>query len=395
MKREWELLHTPGPTPIPPSVERAMSQPMIGHRGAKCKQLLKELAPRLKPVFGTSGDVLMVTGSGTSGLEAAVVNTTNPGDEVIVVVAGAFGDRFAQICETYELKVHRLDVEWGRAVTVEEVEEYVNTYPNARAVFLTHSETSTGVMHPVEAVAKRVKEQSEALVIVDGVSSIGGAFVDMDSSGIDLLVSGSQKALMLPPGLAFVAVSEKAWERIKENERPSFYLDLTKYKKSLDDGQTPYTPALALLFGLEEVLNLLEEEGLGAVAERHRLMTEMTREAVKAMKLPLLVSDEDASTTVTSIRPETFDAEALRKLANEQFGLMMAGGQKHMKGEIFRIGHMGYTRPANVLQYISLLEICVRELGHDFEPAAGTAAAQRVYQAFNKRSEGNEARINL
>lgn len=379
MKREWDLLHTPGPTPIPPSVERAMTQPMIGHRGPKCKELLLDLAPRLKPVFGTSGDVLVVTGSGTSALESAVVNTTNPGDEVIVVVAGAFGDRFAQICETYQLNVHRIDVEWGQAVDPAQIESFLQTYANTKAVFLTHCETSTGVMHPVEEVAAGVKEVSDALVIVDGVSSIGGAAVDMDRSGIDLLVSGSQKAMMLPPGLAFVAVGERAWEVIEKNERPCFYLNLKKYKSSLDGGQTPFTPALSLLFGLEEVLSLIEEEGLKNVHQRHQIMKHMTREACKALNLPLLVSDEDASSTVTSIRPQTFEAEQMRKLANEEFGLIMAGGQKHMKGEIFRIGHMGYTRPANVLQYISLLEILLKRLGHEFEPGAGSAAAQEAY----------------
>ncbi|MCA0972307.1 alanine--glyoxylate aminotransferase family protein [Halobacillus litoralis] len=380
MKPEWDLLHTPGPTPIPPSVERAMNQPMIGHRGQKCKDLIQSVTPRLKPVFKTEGDVLILTGSGTSALESAVVNTTNPGDDVIVVVAGSFGDRFAKICETYELNVHRIDIEWGKAVAVDQVEQVLREQPQTKAVFLTHSETSTGVMHPIEKIAERVNQVSDALVLVDGVSSVGGAVLDMDRFGIDLLVTGSQKAMMLPPGLAFVAMSERAWERIQETSRPRFYLDLRAYQKRVGDGQTPFTPALSLLFGLDEVLNLIEEEGgIDRVAERHQLMQQMTRKACRALQLPLLVSDEDASTTVTSIRPETFEAEQLRKLAREEFGLVLAGGQNHMKGEIFRIGHMGYSRPANVLQYISILEILLKRLGHDFEPGAGSAAAQEAY----------------
>ncbi|TGB01246.1 pyridoxal-phosphate-dependent aminotransferase family protein [Halobacillus salinus] len=380
MKREWDLLHTPGPTPIPPSVERAMNQPMIGHRGEKCKELIQSIAPRLKPVFKAERDVLILTGSGTSALESAVVNTTNPGDEVVVVVAGSFGDRFAKICETYELVVHRIDVEWGKAVDVAEVEDVLRANGETKAVFLTHSETSTGVMHPIEAIAARVNEISEALVIVDGVSSIGGATLDMKRFGIDLLVTGSQKAMMLPPGLAFVAMSNRAWERIQTTSRPRFYLDLRSYEGRIGDGQTPFTPALSLLFGLEEVLTLIEEEGgIDSVAERHQLMQKMTREACRALQLPLLTSDEEASTTVTSIHPQTFEAEQLRKLAREEFGLILAGGQKHLKGEIFRIGHMGYTRPANVLQYISILEIILKRLGHTFEPGAGTAAAQEAY----------------
>ncbi|MFQ3546267.1 alanine--glyoxylate aminotransferase family protein [Halobacillus rhizosphaerae] len=379
MKREWELLHTPGPTPIPPSVDRAMSQPIIGHRGQKCKDLLKEMTPRLKTVFGSSQDVQLITGSGTSALEAAVVNTTSPGDEVIVVVAGAFGERFAKICNTYELTVHQIDVEWGKAVQPEAVEAVLKQHPDTKAVFVTHCETSTGVMHPVEEIAQRVHKLSEALVIVDGVSSIGGAKIDMEQSGIDFLVSGSQKAMMLPPGLAFAAIGKRAWEVIHQNDRPRFYLDLKTYDKKLQDGQTPFTPALSLLFGLEEVLNLIEEEGLEHVYERHQLMKRMTREACKALHLPLFVSDEDASCTVTAIKPETFEAEQLRKIANEEFGLLLAGGQQHLKGQIFRIGHMGYSRPANVLQYISVLEIVLKRVGHEFEAGAGTAAAQEVY----------------
>ncbi|SFK10864.1 aspartate aminotransferase [Halobacillus dabanensis] len=384
MKREWDLLHTPGPTPIPPSVERSMSQPMIGHRGEKCKELMNDIAPRLKPVFGTSGEVLVVTGSGTSALEASVVNVTKPGDDVIVVVAGAFGDRFAQICETYELNVTRLEVPWGTAVEVEQVEAALADHPETKAVFLTHCETSTGVMHPVEKVASRVKEVSSALVIVDGVSSMGGAGVDMDQAGIDILVSGSQKAMMLPPGLAFVAVGNQVWSVIDANPRPRFYLDLRVYRKQLQSGQTPFTPGLSLLFGLQQVLTLLEEESLERVFERHQTMKEMTREACRALRLPLLVSDQDASSTVTSIRPDTFEAEKLRKVAKEEFGLILAGGQKHMKGEIFRIGHMGYCRPANVLQYISILEIVLKRLGHEFEAGSGVAAAQEAYLKCTK-----------
>ncbi|GGF17674.1 class V aminotransferase [Halobacillus andaensis] len=379
MNREWEILQIPGPTPIPPSVERAMVQPMIGHRGQKCKELVEDIAPRLKPIFGTTGDVLVLSSSGTSALEAAVVNTTSPGDEVIVVVAGAFGDRFAKICNTYELDVHRIDVEGGRAVEVAAIEEQLQAHPNVKAVFITHCETSTGVMHPVEEIAEKVHDASDALVIVDGVSSIGGAPVDMDGSGIDLLVSGSQKAMMLPAGLAFVAVSDQAWKVINDNPRPRFYLDLRSYKKSLDNGQTPFTPALSLLFGLQEVLSLIEDEGLENVHERHRVMKEMTRAAFRALNVPLFVSEEDASTTVTSVRPQTFEAEQFRKIANQEFGLMTAGGQQNLKGEIFRIGHMGYSRPANVLQYISIIEIVLKRLGHDFEQGVGTAAAQEAY----------------
>ncbi|QTN01175.1 aminotransferase class V-fold PLP-dependent enzyme [Sediminibacillus dalangtanensis] len=379
MLPDQHLLRIPGPSPIPPSVERAMAQPMIGHRGQETKELLATIRPRLKPVFGTEQDVMVITGSGTSGLETAVVNTVEPGDEVLVVVTGAFGDRFAKICEAYQMRTHRMEVEWGSAANPEDVKQFLETHSGIKAVFATYCETSTGVLNPIRDIARAVHTSSDALVIVDGVSCVGGVQTRMDDWGIDVLVTGSQKAMMLPAGLTFIAASERAWQVIESNKQPRFYLDLRKYRDNLEKNATPFTPGLSLLFGLDQVLNLFEEEGLENVYARHRLMMKMTREAFRALDIPLLTSDEAASPTVTAVKPGDFAAEDLRKAVKQSFNLSVAGGQQHLQGKIFRIGHMGYCSPADVLQIVSAMEIGLQQIGKDIELGAGTKAAQQVY----------------
>jgi aspartate aminotransferase-like enzyme len=379
MLPDQKILRIPGPTPIPPSVTRTMSQPMIGHRSEDFKQIIANVAPRLKPIFGTEQDVFILTGSGTSGLETAIVNTLSEGDEVLVLVTGAFGDRFVKISETYRLKTHCIESTWGEAIDSVKVEEYLKQHPQIKAVFATYCETSTAVLNPIEELGEVVRHSSNALFIVDGVSCVGAVQTQMDKWGIDILVSGSQKAFMLPTGLAFVAVSERAWHIIEENKQPRFYLDLKKYKKSLAEDSTPFTPAVSLVLGLEQVLNLIEEEGFEEVIRRHKLMKEMTRAACRALDLPLLTSDEAASPTVTAIRPKHFKADALRSFLKKEFGITLAGGQQHLKGEIFRIGHMGYCSPLDVLQCISAIELGLAKLQDHVELGKGTAAAQEVY----------------
>ncbi|PAF35385.1 aminotransferase [Terribacillus saccharophilus] len=373
------LLRIPGPSPIPPSVQRAMSQPMIGHRSAETTALLQRIKPKLKPVFGTEQDVLLVTGSGTAGLEAAVANTSKPGDEVLIVVVGAFGDRFVKIAQAYQLQAHRLDVTWGEAANPEDIKTFLNKHPEISSVFVTYCETSTGVLNPIKEIAEAVHEVSEALVIVDGVSCVAGVETEFDKWGIDILVTGTQKAFMLPGGMFFAVVSGRAWKVIEANPQPRFYLDLTKYRDGLEKDSTPFTPALSILFGLEQVLILLEEEGLEQVYARHRLMRDMTRAAFRALDVPLLVEDAYASPTVTAIKPADFNAEQLRKQVKQDFNLAFAGGQQHMKGEIFRIGHMGYCSPADVLQVIGAVEIGLVKIGKQVTLGAGTAAAQQIY----------------
>ncbi|QKY68364.1 alanine--glyoxylate aminotransferase family protein [Lentibacillus sp. CBA3610] len=378
MLPDQQFLRIPGPTPIPPSVNGAMSQPMIGHRDQETNDLLHTIKPKLKPVFGTDQDVLIISGSGTAGLEAAVVNAVQPGDEVLVIVTGAFGDRFAQICTEYGIATHRIDIEWGEAIEPESIQEYLKKHPDIKAVFATFCETSTGVLNPVQEVGQVIQQHSDALFIVDGVSGIGGVNMEMDAWGIDILITGSQKALMLPPGLTFMAVSERAWNVIEKNDRPSFYFDLTKYRDQLANDSTPFTPALSLLFGLKQVLELLDQEGLETTFSRHRQMMNMTRAAFQALSIPLLTNAQAASPTVTAIKADDFDPDTLRNVLKNEFGLLTAGGQKHLKGRIFRIGHMGYCSPADILQTISIIEIALNKIGKPIELGKGTRAAQEI-----------------
>ncbi|WP_010529739.1 pyridoxal-phosphate-dependent aminotransferase family protein [Lentibacillus jeotgali] len=378
MLPDQQFLRIPGPTPIPPSVQHAMNQPMIGHRDQETKDLLHSIKPKLKPVFGTNQDVLMIAGSGTAGLETAVVNAVQPGDEVLVIVTGAFGDRFAQICTEHQILTHRCDVEWGEAAAPEKIEKYLKKHPYIKAVFATLCETSTGVLNPIKELAQIIRKHSDALFIVDGVSGVGGANVRMDDWEIDILITGSQKAMMLPPGLTFAAVSGRAWKVIENNSRPSFYFDLAKYRDQLENDSTPFTPALSLLFGLSQALELIEQEGLEAVFLRHRQMRDMTRAAFKTLDIPLLTSDQAASPTVTAIKPDDFDPDALRKVLKTEFDLTVAGGQKHLKGSIFRIGHMGYCSPADILQTISMVEVGLNKIGKPAELGRGVRAAQEI-----------------
>lgn len=383
MLKESSILRIPGPSPIPPSIQRAMSQPMIGHRGSETSELMGRIKPELKKVFGTKQDVMIITGSGTSGLETAAVNIASKGDEVLVLVSGSFGDRFAKICETYEMKTHRIEVDWGENIVIDDVADFLEKNKNIKAVFMTQCETSTGILNPVEELSKTIQEKSDALIIVDGVSCVGGVEAEMDAWGVDVFVTGSQKAMMLPAGLTFVAVSDKAWQAIEKNKEPRFYLDLLKYRDNLDKNSTPYTPALSLIFGLEQALNLLKEEGLENVYARHTLMKDMTRAAMKALGVPLLTDDSVASPTVTAVKPDAFDPEALRKSVKNNFNLSLAGGQAHLKGEIFRIGHMGYCTPADVLQYISIIELGISDIGGEVELGKGVKAAQEVFLKQN------------
>lgn len=379
MLQDQHYLRIPGPTPIPPSIERAMAKPMIGHRGQETSDMLARIKPGLQKIFGTKQDVLIVTGSGTSGLEAAVINAVRPGEEVIVIATGAFGERFAKICEAYHITVHCLDIEWGKAFTTEEVQEFAKQHSNAKAIFTTYCETSTGIINPIHTLAEAVKPITDALLIVDGVSCIGGIETKMDEWQLDIVVTGSQKALMLPAGLTFVAASERAWKVIEANDHKGFYLDLTKYRTNLEKNTTPFTPALSLLFGLEQAIELLEAEGYENVYLRHALMKDMTRAAFKALNIPLLTDDASASPTVTAVKPVDFDAEAFRKVLKNELGFTVAGGQQHLKGQIFRVGHMGYCSPIDALQTITAIELALVKVGKDIQLGTGVAAAQQVY----------------
>lgn len=373
------ILRIPGPTPIPPSVMRAMQQPMIGHRDSETADVVKSVQPMLKQVFGTSQHVQIIAGSGTSGLEAAVVNCFEPGDKAIVCVTGAFGERFVSICKTYRIEVIALEETWGEPVDGDRLRRALQDHPTTKGVFLTYCETSTSVLNPIAELASIVHAESDALVIVDGVSCIGAVPTEMDAWRLDIVVTGSQKALMLPGGLMFAAFSERARVKMRETKTPRFYLDLQKYDTATKEFSTPFTPATSLLFGLQEVLRLFAEETLEHVYARHELMKQMTRAALKDLHAELLAPEDVASPTVTAFSIPGIAAKDIRKQLKDHFGIRIAGGQGHQKETILRIGHMGYCTPVDILQTISALEAVLLELNHSFTPGAGTVAAQQIY----------------
>ncbi|KGM46003.1 alanine--glyoxylate aminotransferase family protein [Neobacillus niacini] len=375
------ILRHPGPTPIPKKVQLAMNQDMISHRTGEFVQLYQETTNRVKPIFGTQQDILLLPSGGTAALEAAAVNTVSPGEEVVVITVGAFGNYFVSICEKYGFKVHKLEKSWGEACTEEDLTKFLKPLSNIKAVFATYNETSTGILNPVEKLAEVVRTHTDALFIVDGVSCIGGAPAEMDQWGIDILVTGSQKAMMLPPGLALLSVSERAWKVIEETNKPAYYLDLLSYREWAAKGMTPNTPAISLIMGLSAVCDLIDEEGgFSQTVARHELMKNMVREAMKALSIGLLTSDEYASPTITAIYgPEGIDLPSFISHLKEKYHLDFAGGLGHLQSKIFRFGHMGYCFPSDILQAVSLIEAGLQDFSYGIEPGAGVVAAQNIF----------------
>lgn len=374
-------LRIPGPSPVPPQVALAMGQPMIGHRGSEFSALYERLIPFAKELFGTSGDVLFVTGSGTAGMETAVANIVSPGDKVLLLTCGSFGNRFGQILAAYGADVDRLEAPWGECIDPNAVATKLQAAGPYKAVFVTHNETSTGVANDLKAIGHAVHEFGQgALLVVDSVSALGGMEVRMDDWHLDIVVTGSQKALMLPPGLALIGVSERAWEVIDQAQSPRFYFNLKKYKASGDKAQTPYTPNIALLFGLEKTFALMQAEGLTNIYRRHDLMRDMVRAAIRALGLELLTADSCASSTVTAVKGSSeVPSEPLRKTLKEQFKVQVAGGQDQLKGEIFRIGHMGFAGPRDMLTIIASLECALAVHGKPEVLGRGVKAAQEAW----------------
>ncbi|SFA71442.1 MULTISPECIES: alanine--glyoxylate aminotransferase family protein [unclassified Bacillus (in: firmicutes)] len=378
---DQQYLFTPGPTPIPERVKYAMNRPMIGHRSQEFPLLLEEVATRLMPVFGSANPVTIISGSGTAALETAAANVIEEGDHVVVIVTGAFGDRFASICEAFGAEVHRLDIQWGRSCSPDELESFLKKINcKLKAVIATYCETSTGVLNPIQNLGKVVKDHSDALFIVDGVSCIGAIHVNMVGWDIDVVVAGSQKALMLPPGLAFVASSERAVVAFKECKAKRFYLDLNRYHSSYEkEKSTPFTPAVSLIYGALEVCNMLEEEGLENVILRHELLRNMVRRGLQALELPLLTSDTVASPTVTAFETRNPLIKQIKKSLQEDFAVSLAGGQGKLKGEIARIGHMGYCTPFDVLKVLSAFEMSLQKLQGNQVLGVATSKAQEVW----------------
>jgi len=371
-------LRIPGPTSLPPTVREAGARQMINHRGPEFKALLGRLQSGMKPYFGTSGDVAILTCAGTGGLEAAIVNTLSPGDRVLGVSIGAFGDRFAKIAEAYGASVDRVSAEWGWAAAPDEVRERLSG-GEYRAVLLTHNETSTGVMNPIGDIAAAVHAAApQALILVDTVSSLGAVPFEMDAWGIDVVVTASQKAWMSAPGLAMVAASPRAWAAMETARMPRFYLDLRKHRDALVDGETPWTPAIAVAFQVDEGIRLMNEEGMAGVFARHVACAAATQAGLEALGFQLFAEPTHRSRTVTAAWiPDGLDWKAFNGEIKAR-GVVLAGGQGKLTGKVFRVGHLGSVTLEEIVDALETLEAVSIAYGRDVEAGAAVAAAQRA-----------------
>jgi serine---pyruvate transaminase len=378
---EKRYLMTPGPTPVPPQVTAALSLPMVHHRAPEFRELLTSLLADLRQVFRTQSDVLLYAGSGTACMDGAVANTCSPGDRVLVVSAGNFGERWRAIAEAYGCDVQAVEYEWGEVPNADDVARKLEELGGAHAVFLTHSETSTGVVADLEELATRIRP-SGALIVVDAISSLAAVPLEMDAWGIDVVVSGSQKALMSPPGLGLVAASERAYKAAARSTSPRFFLDWQRTRESHADtpAATPFTPAIPIVRGLAVAVELLLAEGLDVAFERHRKLGRAARAGVKAMGLELFSPDDDSAAVVTAIRmPEGIDAGAVIRTLSERFGITMEGGRKALRGKIVRIGHIGYVDVFDVTTSLAALELALAEEGAEIERGASVQAALEAY----------------
>lgn len=376
------MLMIPGPTPVPEQVLLAMARHPIGHRSGDFGKIMAEVTQNLKWLHQTQNDVLILTASGTGVMEAGIINFLSPGDRVLVGSNGKFGERWAEVTDAYRLQTERLTAEWGKPLDPEQFREKLeaDTNKQIKAVIVTHSETSTGVINDLETINRHVKAHGEALIIVDTVTSLGAVNVPVDAWGLDVVASGSQKGYMIPPGLGFVSVSAKAWEAYKTAKLPRYYLDLGKYRKDAAKDTTPFTPPINLFFALQAALRMMQKEGLENIFARHQRLLTATRAAVKAMGLPLFAADECASPAITAVIPSGVDAEQIRSVMKKQFDIVLAGGQDHLKGKIFRIGHLGFVSDRDILTAIAALEATLQELGHEnVQSGAGVAAAANVF----------------
>ncbi len=375
MKNQYLAL--PGPTPVCPEALQAMAEPMFNHRGPRFAELFQEVVENCRELFQTQEDLFILTASGTGAMEAAAANVLSRGDRVLSAVNGAFGQRFADIAAVLGADVEIFPGEWGKALDLDKLEKTLSqgTY---QAITVVHCETSTAVLNQLQEIAKlRDRLQPQALLLVDAISSLGAATLPVDKWGLDVVVTGSQKVLAAPPGLAMVSFNQRAWQANEKSDLSRYYWDFTKYKTFMDKGETPYTPAISQFLALKAASARFVNEGLHNAVKRHQLMAAMTRSAVRALNLELLVADDDeAATTVTAIFPPSgMEAAQLRAHLRENQGLIVAGGQGKLATSIFRIGHLGIADAATVVSYIALLEKGLYELGHKGTPGAGVAAA--------------------
>ncbi|MGP0565874.1 pyridoxal-phosphate-dependent aminotransferase family protein [Nitrospina sp. 32_T5] len=371
-------LLAPGPTPVPEKVNLEMAAPMIHHRTPQFSKIFGEAAEDAKYLFQTKQDVMILASTGTGGMEACITNLFSPGDKVLVVNGGKFGERWGKISQTYGLEPIWINVEWGQAVKVADVKAELDKNPDIRGVLVQASETSTTVSHPIEEISKLTRQRDDLLLVVDGITAVGVYPLPMDDWGIDAVITGSQKALQLPPGLALVSLSEKAWKQAEKAKCPHFYFDLAKERKNLADKTTAYTPAVSLVIGLREVLKNIKEEGLENVHKRHNRLARATRAAVSALGMQPVAPDSPADSATGMFVPEGVDGGKLVKSLRDEFGVTLAGGQDKWKGKVVRIAHLGYVDTFDTVVAISALEMALKKFGANVQMGKGVAAAQEI-----------------
>jgi aspartate aminotransferase-like enzyme len=357
-------LRIPGPTPCPDEILQAMSRPMMNYRGPEMKVLVEELYQKFRAYLDTSHEIFLLTTSGTGGLEAVVANLLSPGDRVVGVSAGSFGERFCAIAETYGCDVQRLAVEWGKAADPDELRKTLRSDENVAAVLLTQNETSTGIAHPLEELCRVVREETEALLLVDAISSLGAMPLPMERWGVDAVVTGSQKAWGVPPGMAILCFGPRAVGAIERARMPRFFFDLRRYRKAKETGNFPFTPAISLVFALDVALDRMLREGASGVHARHLRVAEVARSGARELGLRLFADERHFSPTVTAVRvPDGVEEPALLELLRTKYGVILARGQERLTGEIVRIGHLGFVEEAEVQEAVDALGRALSELG--------------------------------
>ena len=374
-------LLTPGPTAVPPKTLLRMAEPIIHHRKEEFSAILAEVREGLKYLFQTKNEVLTFTSSGTGAMEGTIVNTLSKGDKVLVINGGKFGERWIDICMAYGVDVEVLDVEWGQSVDPDRVKEFLDKSGSVKAVLAQACETSTGVVHPIKEIADIVKDKDDTIIVVDAISALGAIDLPTDKWHLDVVITGSQKALMLPPGLAFASLSEKAWRFVEKSDLPRFYFNFNKELKSISKNQNAYTPAVSLFIGLGESLNRMKEEGLENIFARHERLAEATRSGVTALDLQLFAPKSPSSVVTAVFSPQDLDASKIINLMREKYGITIAGGQGRVKGKIFRIAHMGYADQFDVIAVISALEMTLTELGYNLELGRGVKNTLEVLKS--------------
>ncbi len=372
-----KYLLAPGPTPVPPEALLAMAMPIIHHRAPDFLPVLDSAKKGLQWLYQTKNDVLILCATGTGGMEGAVTNFLSPGDEVLVINGGKFGERWTKICRAYGMQVEELVVEWGYAVKAELVEAALRKNPGIKAVFVQANETSTGVYHDVKAVAAVVRK-TDALVVVDAISALVAHDIKADEWGIDVMIGGSQKGVMLPPGLAFVSVSDKAWKMAETAKTPKFYFNFKKERENLAKNQTNFTSAVTLIIGLNASIKMLQDEGLENVFRRHDKLARATRAAAGALGLKLFPKESPSNALTAIEAPAGIDGQAIYKNLREKYGITGAGGQDKLKGKIFRIAHLGYADTFDVITAVAGIEMVLKGLGHPVKLGTGVGAAQEI-----------------